>query len=71
LPVGCIELGFNVVVVLKTMSHFIDIIHRKRDGGELSKKDIQSFIEGIVTQEVDRAQLGEYRVRPVPQSGSS
>ncbi|XP_064629061.1 thymidine phosphorylase-like [Lineus longissimus] len=40
------------------MSHFIDIIQRKRDGGALSKEDIKDFVKGISDGDADRAQLG-------------
>lgn len=42
------------------MSSIPDIIMKKRDGGELSEADIQTFISGVVNEVVQPAQIGAW-----------
>jgi pyrimidine-nucleoside phosphorylase len=40
--------------------HAVDLIRKKRDGGELSEDEIQFFVLGAARQEIQEAQLGAW-----------
>ena len=38
-----------------------EIIAKKRDGLELSKEEIEFFMQGVVSEKVDKSQIGKYK----------